>query len=235
MYLLISRFKKNNMNFSLLASLTFLLGLSACGFRHDKPTVDEGLIGKQLNSRSIGYAEIRSTILVPKCLACHSGQDKPDLTTYSAIKKNLPDIVKSTLNSHKMPKDGTLSQRLRDYLERWVNMGAPEVADVTHDPAPSPPVGAAISRPVTFSQLKDKVLTPSCNGCHSIGNTHGFTELETYKSVMSVEEWLQPMVFGIYGDTVVPPEQKMPPAKSPQMTEEQKAILLLWFADGKKQ
>jgi hypothetical protein len=94
------------------------------------------------------------------------------------------------------------------------------------------PAFTGIVRPVTYAQFKSSVLDPSCLSCHFKGNTEGATPLDTYESAMSVKEWFQPIVFGRFGDEVIPLAKRMPPPNSPGIDREQKAILLLWFADG---
>lgn len=92
-----------------------------------------------------------------------------------------------------------------------------------------------IPRPVLFSDLKTKVLEVSCTTCHQIGNKRGLTELETFKSVKSVEHLLDPLVFGLIDGQEIPVEDRMPPPRMTPLTRLQKAYLLLWLEDGGKE
>ena len=225
-------FKKS----SLFLMVLFALQGAGCGFRHEKESEnDSGVSARQLlDVNSIGYAEIKSAILTPKCLGCHSGNHDPSLTTYEEVKRALPGIEKSALRDLTMPKRGPLAANLRTALEAWIKKGAPEFAErPSTSPTPSDTPGSL--RPVTFVQFKEKVLETHCLNCHAIGNRKGLTELETYKSVMSVNEWLKPMIFGVVNGEAVPKDQLMPPSRAPQLSDEQKAILLLWFQDGLKE
>ena len=103
--------------------------------------------------------------------------------------------------------------------------------------APSTPPESSIPRPVTFTVLKNRVLDVSCNSCHAPKNEDGLTDLTTWEGLKSVENLVIPLVFGVAkGDNgreiLVPKAQRMPPEETP-FTEEEGAILLLWYADGK--
>jgi hypothetical protein len=82
--------------------------------------------------------------------------------------------------------------------------------------------------------LKSDVLDQKCNNCHGKPTKEGITPLDTYATMLSVKNLIQPMIFGIDGNREpVPEEGLMPPPKdSAPLTEDEKARFLLWYADG---
>jgi len=136
---------------------------------------------------------------------------------------------------------------VRALLQAWINEGAPEYPQTparepspsttptttplpTVTPAPTPEL--PVLRPVSFTELKDRVLTPNCNGCHAVGNKKGRVEFETYKSFTSVLDKVQ---FVINGKPLEVPDPKlgvMPPKKAKQLTPLQKEMINDWFEDG---
>lgn len=233
-------FKKNRISllFHICGGIAIILALGSCGFKKIKNgNKSEDLIEVQIariNSRTIGFEQIKSKILTQNCLACHSGRKEPNLSTYAGVKSALSEIENTVNRKKTMPKKGPLSISLQAYLQAWINNGAPEIASESEGDQPATP--EVIIRPVTFSVIKAKVFQTNCNSCHSIGNhaenQEPLTELETYKSTMSVKEWLDPIIFGGEGDVSVPVEDRMPPPNTPQLTNDQKSLLKMWFEDG---
>ena len=201
--------------------------LVSCGFTHLKTSPELAL---EVDSKTVGYAQVRDQILKPNCLSCHSGLHAPDLTTYENTKAALAQIHHATLIDMTMPQSGPLSPKLRGLLQAWIRAGAPEIA-LGGEPT-STPRSEPILRPVHFTQLKARVLTPSCNSCHAKNNPEGITELESFTSFNSVVNLVLPLITGKSGDDTIPPEDRMPPPKAPPLTEEQKTIIQDWFQDG---
>jgi uncharacterized membrane protein len=214
---------------SLLIStaLAAIIGTTACNFKYDKVDGRNGGL-REAQMNTAGYAEINAAIFKPKCIGCHSKQE-PVLTSYEAIVANIGDIADSVLEKHSMPKRGPLSEDLQAMLRSWIAAGTPKDTPVTN-----PTTGVSgIQRPYNFTSLQKDVFEGRCVNCHSTGNEHGLTPLDTYKDVLSVQDFLQPVIFGVIDGQPVPPEDQMPPPKvSGPLTYEEKALVLIWFADG---
>jgi uncharacterized membrane protein len=78
----------------------------------------------------VSYTEIRTQILEPSCIRCHSSggsnQGGVNLETYAAVKAQAAAIKSSTVDSTRMPQGDTLSPNLRALLGAWIAQGAPE-------------------------------------------------------------------------------------------------------------
>jgi uncharacterized membrane protein len=207
----------------------------------------------------VGFDKINSEILIPKCLNCHSaGKRSPTLVTYEDIKNNLAAIENAVLIEKSMPKAGPLEANLQSLLKKWLDDGAPleenvpsvaptgQTATTTPPPEIKPQVEEEIPRPVTFEYLKQKVLQQKCISCHSQAayEEEGRLPLEAYEDLMfmaedgmrTVGDILAPITIGGYmtGEgMIIEPDRLMPPAKKPQLTSQEKLIILLWVNDGK--
>ena len=179
---------------------------------------------------SIDYARIRDQVLRPHCLSCH-GREAPVLLTFEQVKANLSEIERVVLSERSMPKAGPLSAEKSAILKEWIQAGAPEVVEVPQTaPSPeassSPDAGSGSNRPVTFAQLKEKVLDPACTSCHYPGNEDEITPLGDYENVKAVKG-------SLWGFTIL--KGTMPPKDEPgiePLTLEQKQIISDWFIDG---
>ena len=219
-----------------LSLILVFVTLGGCSFKHTHTTAQQQQENYfTVDSNSIGYAEIKNQIISPSCLNCHSGRHEPSLTNYQEVKEALSDIKNSVLIEKSMPKRRPLSLELRSILNAWIVNGAPEFAiDPAGSPSPTPAL-PPLTRPVLFSAFKARVLDPSCVSCHQQGNKEGLTSMEDYQSVKSVVDLLSPLMTGKMGDVVVPDDQKMPPPKSPAMTNDQLDVLKWWLEDGAKE
>ena len=114
---------------------------------------------------------------------------------------------------------------------------APTGTPSTTPPQPSPTPFPGILRPVRFTELKKQVIMPNCAECHYAGNDEGNTDLTDYDSFMSVVDFIEGLTTGVAhlpgGDVYVPPSDRMPPSYAPQLSREQKALIMLWLQDGK--
>ncbi|MBC7384705.1 MAG: hypothetical protein H7301_00905 [Cryobacterium sp.] len=215
----------------MLLGVVSAVGISSCNFDYQKSGSEGTKLGGSL-SENPGFEDIRANILQPACLSCHSTRS-PQLTSYEAVIANLADIESDVLVRHTMPKKGPLSQELQTLLATWIRNGAPQAGAVrVPDPTPSPAPGS-IPRPFTYSDLKSRVMEQKCISCHFAENPDGITPFDTYRSLMSVETFIEPLVMGISGTVVTPPEDRMPPPEAAQLTQDERAYFLLWLNDGK--
>ncbi|MGZ5279217.1 MAG: hypothetical protein ACXWC9_04710 [Pseudobdellovibrionaceae bacterium] len=70
---------------------------------------------------------IRSQILQPKCLKCHSGAGAGgvSLDSYDSVVRNL-SAVESSVTQGFMPPRGPIEKELQDLLIKWIKLGAPQ-------------------------------------------------------------------------------------------------------------
>lgn len=167
------------------------------------------------------FAEVNAKVFAPKCARCHRGM----MASYESVTANLSEID-SMISSGQMPpaRASQLSAEERDLVLRWIALGGPK--DGVRDPGPAPapepepaPAPTPTPRPAPtlafFAEVQEKVLTPKCARCHS--------------GLVSSYEKVQAKLGAI--DSVVRGGQ-MPPARAPQLTSDERELLLGWIARG---
>ncbi len=158
-----------------------------------------------------GFTEIRALVLGPKCLRCHGEA----LATYAAVLPLLDEIaarIQSSDPNLMMPPPGSsLSAAERTLLLDWIARGAPEGPGGVA-PAPPPPGLSG------FALLQAKVF-PKCSRCHGGG------WLSSYESTFGQKDEIARRV-------QLTDFEQMPPANRPQLSEEEKQLLLTWIALG---
>lgn len=185
-------------------------------------------------------------------MECHAARKKPILTSYEAIVANIEDIDQAVFVKRSMPRKRVLSEELLSMLRTWIDAGTPRfgsdsfkkgrddvpVLGASPSPGSSPPPlgGASLPRPFTYANLKAGVLDKKCMDCHATGNQDGTTPLDTYASTLSVREWIIPLTMGMEGGETIAAEDRMPPPppEAEPLTDEEMAMILLWFADGNR-
>ena len=214
---------------TVILPLTLALSvLAGCRFQLAKVdpagTDDASLSGALTGVPS--YATIRKLVLEPECLTCH-GTKEPILLSYEQVRAQLANIEDTTLIEKSMPPSAALSPLRARLLQNWIRAGAPlEGRDLTGADSPAGPTTPGIVRPVTFQQAWDKVIYPSCaKSCHAPDNTEGASVISNYAEWMSSKET---SFYSVFIDQSMP---KPRPGVTP-LTQEQKDILSLWFADG---
>lgn len=186
-----------------------------------------------------GFDQIQTQILTPYCTGCHTSR-APNLTTYESVVANLTAVNEQAVVRRSMPPRKALPEDLRILLQSWIQNGAPRVGTVVNPPTPSPtpspsmsPAAGSIPRPFTYAELKTRVIQTKCLLCHATDNVDDLTPLDTYKDIMTVAPYIEPLVIGVDGETTTPVDQRMPPKAQPQLTQEEKAYFFLWLNDGK--
>jgi uncharacterized membrane protein len=102
--------------------------LSGCNFKEEKDdTTDTVTVDP---TTPVSFAEIQTKVLEPYCISCHSSgggnQGGVNLDGYAAAKAEAADIQRSTVDSKRMPKGGSMSADLRALLGAWIAQGTPE-------------------------------------------------------------------------------------------------------------
>jgi uncharacterized membrane protein len=113
----------------LLSVLLVVAPLSACNFKEEKDEEDTNAVTID-PSTPVSYTEIRTQILEPSCIGCHSSggsnQGGVNLESYAAVKARAAAIKSTTVDSTRMPQGDTLSANLRALLGAWIAQGTPE-------------------------------------------------------------------------------------------------------------
>jgi uncharacterized membrane protein len=113
-----------------LSVLLAVAPLSACNFKEEKDGDADNNEVTIDPSTPVSYAEIRTQILEPSCIRCHSSagsnQGGVNLESYAAVKAQAAAIKSSTVDSTRMPQGDSLSANLRALLGAWIDQGAPE-------------------------------------------------------------------------------------------------------------
>jgi mono/diheme cytochrome c family protein/cytochrome c553 len=170
------------------------LSMGGCAFQYEKagspPSPSGGV--------SPSFAQVRDQVLIPKCASCHEHQN--EFSDYAGTYAERDLIRQRVFVDHTMPRNGALDADQLSALERWLDAGAPEQAQLPTEPVtppalppvikPSPtpdPVAAAIA---SISQSFDSKIRPlvdrSCTACHDanakpeglLGDLPGVRELE---------------------------------------------------------
>ena len=116
----------------------------------------------------VNYSVIKSEVLAPKCLSCHSNvatenglkawvtPGKPDSSAFFTLSEN-----------GSMPKNGTpLSTRELELIKMYII----QLAAPTPTPTPTP-------TGITFAKIKTQVLDPyRCTSCHSVSTEAGLAK-----------------------------------------------------------
>ena len=115
-------------------------------------------------SQPITFSQIKSTILSPHCLSCHSSVGtESNLKNWITPGSPENSVFFTTVENGSMPKyqsplDTKSLEMIKIYIEQ---MAAP----IPNPPTTTPPTTQGIS----FAQIKSAVLTPyRCVNCHSL-------------------------------------------------------------------
>ncbi len=199
------------------------LALISCKASKDKSSLSFGDGTRTIETLPqvtlLSFSRLKSSVLIPKCLECHSrdGGDAGDinLESHENVIANL-EIIKSEVSSGSMPPKSRskLTDKEKSSLLTWINAGGPLNGEVT----PPPPTVEVIS----YEMVKAQVLAPRCIGCHSdSGGNRGDVNLETYDNVLAVTNSIESEI----------ETGSMPPRNKP-LTPDQKTLILKWIVLG---
>jgi len=201
-----------------------LMILVSCSASNDKSTLSFGDGTRTIETLPkvtlLSFAQIKSTILFPKCLECHSreGGDAGNINLESLenVVANL-EIIKSEISSGSMPpKTRTkLTDTEKFSLLKWINAGGPLSGAVN---PPSTPTVEIIS----YEMVRSQVLEPRCISCHSDnGGNRGDINIETYENVLTITNSIESEI-----------ESGSMPPRIKALSPDQKTLILKWIALG---
>lgn len=204
----------------LAAVAAFTAAVSSCSFSRNKASPSDGNdVAVPMN---VGFADIQKAVLTPSCLGCHATQF-PHFSAYEDVKAALGEIQQAVFNDHSMPQSGSLSDNQLAILKRWIDSGAPEVAQqgVSPAPTPSPPPQTT----PTWAGLRRTLVNVSCASCHFPNNPDGrvdLTDVKTFKASIGTILYV----------TLVEKDSPMPPIDQAPLTLDQKRALTEWVIAG---
>lgn len=152
--------------------LLSLVVLSSCGPKTSSVQYDDGK-SLGLNAEEVTYSQIKSQILQPHCLSCHSSA-----ATETGLKKWIvtgdPDhsIFFTEVENGNMPQNASpLStkdlQMIRMYIENMKTSSTTPTPTPTPTPSPTP---TPTTPRISYTEVKTRILTPyGCTSCHSVG------------------------------------------------------------------
>lgn len=118
-----------------------------------------------LQPANLTYASVRANVLAPKCGECHGLAGGLNVDSYASVQAHLAEIKHQVLevtDRTKMPPQMPLTSDQTNLLKAWLDAGAPEGTPVKIDPKPAP-----IALAPTFESIRQNILVPKCQICHS--------------------------------------------------------------------
>jgi hypothetical protein len=116
------------------------LALFSCGYKVEKEP-SQNLNLTDIPMEKMGYAELQTLVLQPKCATCHNWATSGN---YDLVFSRIADI-QAKVTAGEMPKansaTGPLTNSEREILLSWIARGAPELGSSnpnTPVPAPKP-------------------------------------------------------------------------------------------------
>jgi len=203
----------------IILALTGIL-LSSCSYKVDK----EKEAPLKFEGASLGFSQVQALALGPKCARCHDWASS--YTSTKAVALEISARVQSTTAGFQMPPASApqLTANEKAAIVAWVSAGAPEVPGEITQPITPPPVEPPPSEPAPperlhFALVKAKVFDAKCMSCHG-------TEFDTFEHT---KPWIKEIEFRIQD---IGGASQMPPPNRPQLTEEEKNMVLEWIRAG---
>jgi len=209
-----------------------LITLSSCGNytevkRTGSPRGGGALGGDSKPELPLSFAMIKTQILEPHCISCHTGRHAA-YENYGLVKATAPqmlDRMQSQNPTERMPKGApALSLQLQALFAQWIEAGSPEFA-TAQEPDTDPGTGtdtpvSTTDKEISFLSIKNKILKPyNCTKCHS-----------QYNNYLPVQAKLGSIVALVTSDQMPFPRRK---GETPEpVTADLKDLLIQWVAQG---
>lgn len=212
--------------------LILLLIIFSCNYKIDKSKLDDVQVSDEMLN-IVSYKQLRSEVLIPKCLSCHGNSGGVNLETYESTFKHFADIHRSCLQTKTMPKApvSPLDSRQMEVLTAWIEAGGPE------KPRNSDPPNTQENEPQSgFIKIKHEIIDPKCLFCHMPGEHAGHIPLNTREDLLNSS--LNLLVPGnpdqslFYTITSPGAMNMMPPIGIEPLTETQREMIRVWIHTG---
>ncbi len=160
-----------------LTGFVLMLLLASCGnYSNETPFKVREI---ELSEVELDFATIKSAILTPHCIACHS-----QYNSYAGTKREISRMI-SVVNNNRMPKNApALSSNLKSLLDAWAERGAPEFAG--QDPSEPPPV---VLTP-DWKSIAENIIVPKCVVCHNPQGQAKFLDLSSRQVIFDARNEL---------------------------------------------
>ncbi len=207
--------------------------LSSCSYKVDK----EAEAPVKFDGKTLSFAQVRSMALGPKCARCHDWVASYEET--KALAQEISNRVQGLGGNRQMPPSSAsqLTENEKAAIVAWVAAGALENPGQVEQPVTPPPVEPPPVEPPpvepppvepppveppakpNFALIKSKVLDPKCLRCHK-------SDFDTFEHTAPLIKDIEFRIQDIGGDF------QMPPPNKPQLSEEEKALVLEWIRSG---
>lgn len=212
--------------------MILLLSISSCNYKIDKSKFDSSEPSDEMLN-TISYQQLRSEVLIPKCLSCHGNAGGVNLETYNSTLKHIADIHRSCLQTKTMPKApvSPLDSRQVEVLTAWIEAGGPE------KPRNSDSSDTDENESQTgFNKIKKEIIEPKCISCHMPGEHAGHISLNTKEDLLNSSLSLvvpgEPDKSLFYTITGPGAMNMMPPIGVEPLTETQREMIRVWIKEG---
>lgn len=157
--------------------LVLMLFLASCGnYQNDSSFKVRDI---QLSEVELDFATIKSAILTPHCISCHS-----QYSSYNGIRRDISTIV-AVVDNERMPKNApALSSNLKELLRAWNERGAPEFAG--QDPGEPIPVELTPD----WKSISENIFVPKCVVCHNPQGQAKFLDLSSRQVIFDARNRL---------------------------------------------
>jgi uncharacterized membrane protein len=202
-----------------------IFSLFGCNYNRVKGNSDLSANPENLHSASFeafDYSSIKASVLDVSCVGCHSNaggnQGGLNLESYDNVKAASAKIYYRTIEAKNMPPVAVLSESSFGLLKNWIEIGAPEKSTTKRQ--------LKFSGPLNWAVIKDLVLQPNCLQCHSQPDPVQNLDLSSYSVFVS-------NIGKIIDRAIV--KQDMPISPYPNLSAQEKELLLKWISEGMPQ
>lgn len=212
--------------------LILLFTIPSCNYKIDKTKLDDVQVSDVMMN-TVSYKQLRTEVLIPKCLSCHGNSGGVNLETYESAFKYFADINRSCLQTKTMPKApvSPLDSKQMEVLTAWIEAGGPE------KPRNSNPPDTQENEPQSgFIKIKQEIIDPKCLSCHIPGEHAGHIPLNTREDLLNSSLNLlipgnpdQSLFYTITGPGAM---NMMPPIGVEPLTGTQRDMIKVWIQDG---
>lgn len=160
--------KKNTFAFLVLGAF-----LISCGPKTSSVQMSDSSL-RGLGQSEVTFSTLKSSILSPKCLSCHSEVSSESRLSAWVVAGNpeqsllYTEVKSGSMPKGKSPLSGVELEMVYDYIARL--KASPPTPTPSPTPTPTPTPTPVPSNLISYAQVKSRVLTPyGCTSCHSVG------------------------------------------------------------------
>lgn len=212
-----------------------VLVVTGCTFAKHKPGSGAAESVTNICKDSLDYKVVHTSLIQPKCLACHgAGSGLVNLDTFEKVKNNIARI-QAAVQAGRMPPNNPLGENEKVLLTTWIDAGTPESVATNATACNSnggSDGGGVIPIPVlapNYESISKMILEPRCLACHDAGSSLDFS---TYTAIISHTD-LFTSPAGEDGDFVeAVASGMMPPKKLPKLSPEEVDVIRQWVILG---